>query len=169
MPIKLFNTGVGLKEGDPDPHWQVVARSDDPNFKPRPAVVTAVGRRLPGEQSGPVAMDLAGQRRARFPNGVTCTFRTTFEIKAALPPGQGTDLAGQLNAFSYVKAMRVNGKVMPLPKDPRDPGKSHPPAGASSAGKKWVVGVNYVEFDVTNEAPSHPRDTSPILLRVAWH
>ena len=38
---KLFNTGVGLKEGDPDPHWQLVARSDDPHFKPWPAVVTA--------------------------------------------------------------------------------------------------------------------------------
>ncbi len=39
LPIALFNTGVGLKKGDRDPHWQVVARSDDAKFKPRPAVV----------------------------------------------------------------------------------------------------------------------------------
>ena len=38
VPIVLFNTGVGLKEGEPDPHWQVVARSDDPKFKPQPAL-----------------------------------------------------------------------------------------------------------------------------------
>ena len=25
VPIKLFNTGLGLKEGEPDPHWQIVA------------------------------------------------------------------------------------------------------------------------------------------------
>ncbi len=37
VPITLFNTGVGLKPGDPDPHWQIVSRSDDPTFKPRPA------------------------------------------------------------------------------------------------------------------------------------
>ncbi len=42
VPIKLFNTGVGLDEGQPDPHWQLVARSDDPHFKPRAAFVAAV-------------------------------------------------------------------------------------------------------------------------------
>ena len=38
--IKMFNTGMNLKDGDRDPHWQCVARSDDAKFKPRPAVVT---------------------------------------------------------------------------------------------------------------------------------
>ena len=42
LPIVLFNTGVGLKKGDPDPHWEVVARSDDPKFEPRPAVAWGV-------------------------------------------------------------------------------------------------------------------------------
>ena len=105
----------------------------------------------------------------QLPNGVTCTFRTRFEIKEALPLGHAPDLAGQLNAFSYVKAMRVNGFEMQLPKDPRDPESSRPQAGTPSAGKKWVVGVNYVELDVTNEAPSRTVGHSPILLRVAWH
>ena len=67
-----------------------------------------------------------------------------------------------------MKAMRVNGFDMQLPKDPRDPDNSRPRAGAPSAGKKWVVGVNRVEFDVANEAPSAKGGASPILLRVAW-
>ena len=66
VPIKLFNTGVGLKEGDPDPHWQLVARSDDPHFKPRPAVVTA----------RPAAARMAAERsragRNGFPRPATC-------------------------------------------------------------------------------------------------
>ena len=42
VAIQAFNTGAGLDEGQPDPHWQLVARSDDPSFKPQPALVTAV-------------------------------------------------------------------------------------------------------------------------------
>ena len=62
--IKMFNTGMNLKEGDRDPHWQLVARSDDPKFKPRPAVVTETADHPPGVQPArPFAVDFGGRRR----------------------------------------------------------------------------------------------------------
>ena len=87
-PLKLFNTGVGLKEGDLDPHWQVVARSDDPNFKPQPAVVTAVGPGHLANDPGEAQWISLSNGPPQLPNGVTCTFRTTFEIKEGMLPGQ---------------------------------------------------------------------------------
>ncbi len=38
-PFSLFSTGQGLDRRKPDPHWQIIAISSDPNFQPRPAVV----------------------------------------------------------------------------------------------------------------------------------
>ena len=46
VPIKLFNTGLGLKEGGPDPHWQLMAVSNEPKFQPRPAVVSSLPYRI---------------------------------------------------------------------------------------------------------------------------
>ena len=61
--IKMFNTGVNLKVGDPDPHWQLVARSDDPKFKPRPAMVTSIyDVQAAGQSARPFAMDIGGGR-----------------------------------------------------------------------------------------------------------
>ena len=55
-PIVLFSTGVGLTEGDADPHWQLISRSDDPTFKPRPARVrvraTPLWKTIPPGRSG---------------------------------------------------------------------------------------------------------------------
>ncbi len=86
VPIKVFNTGVGLKEGDPDPHWQLVARSDDPHLKPRPAVVTLIDPRH-FQSNDPTRLQwisTAGDL-PKVPDGVTYTFRTTFELVDAVP------------------------------------------------------------------------------------
>ncbi len=53
MKMKLFNTGIELKEGDADPHWQIVAVSNDPKFKPQAAVVTLVNGPLHAMQWEP--------------------------------------------------------------------------------------------------------------------
>ena len=165
-PIMRFNTGAGLKEGDPDPHWQIVAMSNDPNFKPRPAVVTAVG---PGYQPNDPARwqwISLGNGLPDLPNGVTCTFRTTIEVKGTPRPDQYRSLL-QLSILlnKKLKAVRINGEEM----SPHQPSNnSRPQADVAVAGTKWRKGVNYLEFDVTNEDPSRADGTSPILLRVSW-
>jgi len=50
-PIPVFGTGIGVKTGDNDPHWQIVAMSNDPGFQPRPA--TVVVSRLPARAVTP--------------------------------------------------------------------------------------------------------------------
>ena len=114
VAIKLFNTGVGLKEGEPDPHWQLVARSDDPNFQPRPAVVTRVDKQvLSGERSEPVAMDF-GRRRHVSPAGPRdVTFRTTFELAGDVAEDGGP--WGRFLADNQVTAIRLNGRKSACP------------------------------------------------------
>lgn len=90
MAMSVFNTGRGLKEGQPDLHWQLVARSDDPKLKPRPAVVTRVDPKQTwnGHSANDPArsqwLSTAGDM-PDLPSGVTFTFRTTFELTGLLP------------------------------------------------------------------------------------
>jgi hypothetical protein len=164
VPIDSFNTGAGLKEGDMDPHWQIVAVSNDPDFKPRPAVVTAVPPEYLPRNTARSQWISIGNGPPALPNGVVCTFRTTCVVRSAVPPGRTPNLDIQLRANKRVKAIRVNGKNVRALDD------------AVSAGRDvfgWEEamheGVNCVEFDVTNEDPSHASGASPILLKVTWH
>ena len=170
MPIGLFNTGVGLKEGDPDPHWQVVARSDDPKFKPRPAVVTSVGPDYWANDPSQSQWISLGNGPPMLLPGVTCTFRTTVEIHGNAPNHQLPELAGRFRVYNHVKSIRLNGKELRMSKPHAVAGDSRPLQRLAVAEKDegWVEGVNYVELEVSNESPSHTAGNSPILLRVQW-
>ncbi|MBU4271700.1 MAG: FecR family protein, partial [Planctomycetes bacterium] len=169
VPIKLFNTGIGLKEGDEDPHWQLVARSDAPDFQPQPAVVTAaLGPAGKPEQSQWIS---TADGPPILPNNVTYTFRTTFEFTDALP---GTAvLRGRFIADNHVMAIRLNGKQLDVPE--------HGDCffdqfSEFSAAKGFVPGTNTLEIDVYNDVMEvyysvvRPlwalSDSSPMGLRV---
>ncbi len=166
VPIKFWNTGIGLKEGDPDPHWQIVARSDDPKFKPRPAVVTRVkewhyGRNEPAQSQWiSTAGDLPD-----LPNGVTYTFRTTFELRDAAP--ETAFLRGWFLADNHVNAIRLNGKELTVPEH----GYSSPFTMFHKflAHKGFVEGTNVLEIDVYNGGPPdnpEPFEAGPMALHV---
>ncbi len=166
IPIRLFNTGIELREGDPDPHWQLVARSDQPHFKPRPAVVTAVdfGFWLANyaARSQWISTD---NGPPELPNGVTYTFRMTFEL-ADVPP-EGAVLRGRFIADDYVAAIRLNGKQLPVPEHR----KAVPPfdcfSDEFSVASGFVEGANALEIDVVNSGePSAPRESGHMGLRV---
>ncbi len=87
LPIALFNTGVGLKKGDADPHWQIVARSDDLKFKPRPAIVRGLRVEnffLEDDPARSQWLSLAAGD-VEFPQDVVFVFRTTFDLTGMLP------------------------------------------------------------------------------------
>jgi hypothetical protein len=154
VAIKLFNTGIGLKEGDPDPHWQLVARSDDPHFKPRPAVVTSRrGLDDPDEWLGnnPDTSQWISLANGppRLPNGVTYTFRTTFELRGMV---RGTAvLRGRFIADNHVQSIRLNGRQVPVPEHKYDQTRWF--SDEFSARKGFVEGVNTLEIDVLNGGP----------------
>jgi hypothetical protein len=152
VPIQLFNTGVGLRAGDPDPHWQLVARSDDPNFQPRAAVVSSVRRQASSfRQNDPAWSQWISTQgdMERLPNGVTYTFRTTFELAGVLP-GSAVVRGGFL-ADNHVTAIRLNGVAAPVPQHDYTP-----PYGQHrwfEVAKGFVRGTNVLEFDVFNGVP----------------
>ncbi len=151
VAIKLFDTGIGLNEGAPDPHWQFVARGDQPHVKPRPAAVTAAveGWWLANDV-GPSKWISTANGPPELPNGVTYTFRTTFELVHALPAT--AVLRGRVMADDWVKAIRLNGKDL-RPPERREMGIPWDRYGEFSAEKGFVEGVNTLEIDVMNEPP----------------
>jgi hypothetical protein len=160
VPIKLFNTGIGLKEGDLDPHWQLTARSDDPKFTPGPAVVTVVDTRyyLPNNPARSQWISIANGLPA-MPRG-TYTFRTTFELADAAP-GSAV-LTGRFLVDNHVNAIRLNGQSVSLPEHgilpPFD--QFH----TFTVRKGFVAGTNVLEIDVYNHAASSGLGTPMALL-----
>ena len=162
--IALFNTGVRLKKEAPDPHWQVVAASNDPQFKPRPALVTAIGTGyesffLPNDpaRSQWIASALDGIMRfgpsiishsQRSPRGrIVYTFHTTFDLSGMLP--DTAILQGRLLAGNNVAAIRLNGRNLDVPKYKWTKSLIHWATFQTDRG--FVEGINVLEIDVFND------------------
>ncbi|MBN1396291.1 MAG: hypothetical protein JW959_14805 [Pirellulales bacterium] len=163
--IKMFNTGHGLAEGDADPHWQVVAASNDPDFKPRPAVVSIANRPSQFRPNDPARAQWISTvpDLSDVPNNATYTFRTTFELTDLLP-GSAKLRVGFL-ADNSVRAMRLNGREITVPEHGHlgpffDPVRF-------VVDKGFVEGSNVLEIDVFNGAPeSGSSVASPMALLV---
>ncbi len=162
MPIKVFSTGQRVNEGDEDPHWQIIARTDDPHFEPRPAVVTAVGPTcMPNDVSRSQWISTANNL-PWLPDNVTYTFRTTFELRDMLP-GSAV-LRGQFVVDDRVAAIRLNGQPVPMPEGQSGP---HSEYRRFAAVKGFVEGANILEIDVYNGDPAHKdRPASAMALLV---
>ena len=159
VSIVLFNTGVGLKEGESDPHWQIVARSDDAAFKPQAGLFRGPGgNALENDPARSQWLSLVGGD-AKLPEEVVYVFRTTFDLRGMLPSTAA--LQGRFIADDRVVAVRLNGRRLPVPvQRDGDPfiywAKFHVAAG-------FVTGTNVLEFDVLNACPF----TSPSERRTA--
>jgi hypothetical protein len=161
MPIRLFNTGVGLEIGQPDPHWQAVAISNEPSFKPCPAVVAdaTIGPWLANESGASQWITFPGDRW----KCVDYTFRTTFDL-TGLRPATAV-LLGRFIADNYVRAIRINGRDVPVPSNPRTPPFDIFRRFSITSG--FVEGVNTLEIVVGNNQPESPPEAfSPMGLRV---
>ncbi len=161
--IKLFNTGVNAAVGSPDQHWQVVARTDERGFQPRPAVVTEAGGSmwLVNQVDRSQWISLTGGE-SMAPNSVTYTFRTTFEL-AGVRPATAV-VHGWFAVDNHLRAIRLNGRPVPVPKHGQEEfGFFHP----FSIDRGFVEGVNVIEFDVDNGVDHQAaRLTSPMGLLV---
>ena len=164
--IKVFNTGQAIREGDSDPHWQLVAATTRPHFKPRPAVVTLVEPRLylanDPARSQWISM-LNGLLNVR--NDVTYTFRTTFEL-VGVPPSAAV-LQGRFIADNCVTAIRLNGKATTVPEQASD--APFDKFYSFTINKGFVDGTNVLEIDVYNGSTreqSLKMEYGPMLLRV---
>jgi len=160
--IRLFNTGQTAEEGQEDPHWQIVAQSDTPDFQPKQAVVYhASPNWLPNLPSqcqwiSSVEPPLAVR------NGVTYTFRTTFSLEGFQP--ETCVLRGLFAADNHVRAIRINGREVPVPKHEATAPFTF--MNRFSIDQGFVEGTNILEFDVDNEVPIGELPVSSMGLRV---
>ncbi len=159
VPIRLFNTGVGLRGGQADPHWQIAARSDDHGFRPKSAVVRGWRDNtfLPDDPARSQWISLiAGD--GLVPQDVVYLFRTTFDLTGMLP--STAVVRGKFMGDDRIIGMRLNGRRLSVPRH-RDTGPFFEWTSFQvSAG--FVKGTNVLEFDVLNSNPAE----SPGLRRV---
>jgi hypothetical protein len=159
MPIRVFSTGVGSREGQIDPHWQLVAVSNEPDFKPRPALVSPARSSslgwLPNEPGRSQWISIVGDGSA-VPNGSTYTFRTYFDL-AGLRLATAM-LHVQFVADNCVRAIRLNGRELPTPEQIASPpfNAFHP----LTISRGFVEGTNVLEFDVENVNEAAPEQLS---------
>jgi len=144
--IRLFDTGEGMQINAKDPHWQVVAKSNNPGYQPRAAIVASP---LSGW------LDSAGGKSRwieafmepgdDFYNDVTYTYRTTFELADALP--NTAVIQGWYAASRHLCAVRLNDQEIPLPavKEP-ECDLFH----KLLIDRGFVDGTNVLEWDVLN-------------------
>jgi hypothetical protein len=159
-PIQVFSTGIGLRHGETDPHWQITAFTGDPKFVPRSAVVTrALPLYLPNnpEQSQWISLD---GEPVNMPDGVY-TFRTTFRLGEVSP--EPVILQGRFLADNQVRAIRLNGHAVPVPEYGMEPPFDKFHAFVVRSG--FVVGTNVLEVDVRNLHSSRGEHT-PMALRL---
>jgi hypothetical protein len=159
LPIVLFNSGISLKPGDPDRHWQVVARSDDPKFKPQPAIVVRAGSPADLQNDPARSQWLSPLGDVVLPEDVTYVFRTTFELKE--PSLARAALRGKFIADDRVVAIRLNGRNLSVPL--QHDGEPFLYWTKFRANSGFVKGTNVLEIDVLNANPL----TSPGQRRTA--
>ena len=156
-PIRLFHTGAGRKEGEPDWHWQIVAKSDEPNFQTRQAIVTPIvtirqsngklGRfQLPNNsRSAWISTD---SRFSPPSKGVTYTFRTTFNLTGML--ANTAVLHGKFIADDRVTAIRLNGRAIDFAQLHNDLPNSFVEWAEFQVSDGFSPSVNVLEVDVWN-------------------
>jgi hypothetical protein len=146
VPVKLFNTGQGVKEGDLDSHWEIVAVGSDSSFKPRPAVTVKPPLEIwmPNEP-GRSQWISARSDASSLPNQAVVTFRTRFDLSQVRP--QTAKLHGLFIADNHVQAIRINGQNVRVPDHGSDQFDFFRPF---TIGSGFVDAVNVLEIDVEN-------------------
>jgi hypothetical protein len=151
---KIF---VLLKAMDPNPDMPIVAVGTGEGAERPPSA----SHEATDSASPPQAA--AGQSSVR--NGVTYTYRASFEVPGVLPAT--TYVRGSVSAFhfNHVTAVRVNGRSLPLIGEPH--GGDFQSRGTFILLQGFVKASNTLEIDVTNNTPLGVRE--PLLsLRVEY-
>lgn len=144
--IPVHSTGVKLSAMEPDPHWQIVAASNEPEFEPRAAVVH---RGHPDYLSATPAAGWITYSAEVGGSPADCefTFRTTFDLSAFDHATARLQL--QYAVDDQLKAVRLNGKTIEgIPPKGDAPHRKLTPLAIDEG---FVAGENVLEIVVYNE------------------
>lgn len=163
MPVAIYGTGTATDQWGRDSQWTIVRVSNDPRFQPQPAYAV---QNLPNDwlanSSGRSSWISTVFDAAALPNRVTYTFRTTFSLIGHDP--ETAALTGWFIADGYVRAMRLNGHELEVPRHRHDPPYDLFTRFTVSDG--CVDGTNVLEVDVENAESSDATGASPMGLRM---
>ena len=131
-PIHAFSTGRDLHLGQADPHWQVIAVAGNPGFKPSPAELT-MGE--PNWKQNDSARSQWISLGRECPEGVVCTFRTSFDLTGFWP--NTIVLRGWFSVDRSITAIRLNGRAVNIP--------AHGGRSSSELVHPFVLNSGFVE------------------------
>jgi hypothetical protein len=151
IAIRLFNTGVNLDPGDPDPNWQLVARSDDAKFQPRPAEVVNMTNSywVVNQRDRSQWISVRGGELNYNPDDVVFTFRTAFDLTGMRP--DTAILHVRFAVDNHIRAMRLNGQPVSVP---RHEYEDFAFLQSFSLRRGFVEGANQLEVEVENTDPA---------------
>lgn len=127
-PFQMWNTGIDLRVGEPDPHWTVTPGGKQPGAAPQPAIVSAPhGSYGINEPQRSQWISVERGTTSGVPARSSYTFETTFDLS-------GFDLSsvwisGLILADDGVDEVRLNGKRLNI-----------------AAWRDWCYGVIYATF-----------------------
>jgi len=172
-PVDLYNSGIGLAEGDEDPNWKIVSGPGTVGDEKPYAVVCKPDERYLANTPDVSQWVSMPNWKTAAPNSVY-TFQTTFDLL-------GYDLStiqlfGRFLADNGIHAVRVNGepvKVESWVDNVYGQQFDHNEFRFLNVTDGLVNGTNTVEIDVLNgifQEPAEQRgDPNPMALRVEWY
>ena len=163
VPIRVFNTGKGLKEGEPDLHWEIIRASNDPKFKPRQAVVASVPEGCWGPNEPLRSQWISTEGKHPLAMGGMYTFRTTFDLTGKSP--KTAVLRGWFLVDDCMQSMRINGREVSL----KETGCGPVPYSLYrrfTIDQGFVEGVNILEIEVNNSEADDKTKPNPMGLRI---
>jgi hypothetical protein len=171
-PIALWNSGIGLSEGDEDPHWRITAGPKGGSYdKPQFGVVCKPDERYSANE--PQRSQWLSFARDVRPGGRAksiFTFETTFDLTGFDP--STVMVAAQILADNGVRAVRINGHSVPLvPWDDNADGQTFKSDQFRLVKMRdgFVPGKNKLEIDVWNGVyVGAEKQPNPMSLRVEF-
>jgi hypothetical protein len=162
-PFPIFSTGVGLDRGAADLHWEIVAVSNDPSFRSRPAVVADPEPDYCADARDKAQWISLSKTLPDLPGGCRMTFRTKFDLTGFDPAT--ARIEGYCATDDWPVELRLNGHVsVPLPPEKRTLAL---PVVPLHIEKGFVAGENVLEIVVENAAvPNMP--LNHMALFVHW-
>jgi hypothetical protein len=164
-PFPLFSTGVGLDRGASDSHWEIIAMSNKPTFKPQPAVVAAPFESYVQDNRATAQWISNSTVRDGMPGGCRWTLRTYFDLTGFDPAT--ARIEGRVSVDDYLAEARLNGKPIPLAPEFR----------SARLCKMWtplrfddgfVAGQNTLELVIENRPYTGDSVRDAMALCVDW-
>jgi ferric-dicitrate binding protein FerR (iron transport regulator) len=173
-PIKMFNTGAGLAEGDEDQHWRISAGPVGAGYRgPQFGVVCVPDERYaPNEPERSQWISIAKDLRpGGLPNSVF-TFETAVDLAGF--DLETVTIAAQILANNGVRAIRINGESASIePWDDNVPDQlfHRNRFRIVEIRRGFIPGLNKLEIDVWNgiyNKEGMKADPNPMSVRVEF-